>query len=165
MKRFIFPVIILAILASGIAPVHAQKKEKKEEEFKKLTALIESGQYEFSVQSVNPSGGKTIHPSTVYTMTADQGAFKAYLPYFGRAYQASYGGNGGIEFDGEPEEVEITRNEKKRNITVSFKISGENDRYTVSLQAGSTGYGTLNITCQKRQPISYYGSISALKSP
>jgi len=165
MKRIIFPVIILAILASGFAPLHAQKKEKKEEEFKKLTALIESGQYEFSVQSVNPTGGRTIHPSTVYTMTANQGEFKAYLPYFGRAYQASYGGNGGIEFDGEPENLEITRNERKRSITVSFTIRGENDRYTVSLQAGSKGYGTLNISCQKRQPISYYGSISPLLSP
>ena len=165
MKRRVFTVILLALLVSGFAPAHAQKSDKKEEEFKKMTALIESDQYEFRVQSVNPTGGRTIHPSSIYTLTANEGVFKANLPYFGRAYQASYGGDGGIEFDGEPEEVQITMNEKKRYVTVSFKISGGNDRYTVSLQAGYKGYGTLNITCRNRQPISYYGTISALKVP
>ena len=163
MRRLIFPVLTLAILASDFAPAMAQKRSNKEEEFQKMTALIESGQYEFRVQSISPTGARTIHTTTRYTMTASEGVFKAHLPYFGRSYQANYGGDGGIEFDGEPENLESIRNEKKRSITVSFKISGNNDTYSVTLMAGSSQYGTLNISSNNRQPISYYGTISPLE--
>ena len=157
--------VILAILASGAVPARAQEISKKEEEYKKMTTLIESGRYIFRVQSISPTGARTIHTTSAYTMTSGEGGFKASLPYFGRSYQANYGGDGGIEFDGEPENLEITRIDKKRTIRVSFMISGSNDKYSVNLSAGSNGYGTLSITCNNRQPISYYGTINPLDSP
>ncbi len=98
-------------------------------------------------------------------MTATDGVYKADLPYFGRAYQASFGGDGGIEFDGEPGELDITRNEKKRTITVSFQIDGNNDHYKVSLTTGYSGYGNLHINCRNKQAISYYGQVSAIEEP
>lgn len=166
MKDVGISILVIVILALTLEPpVQAQKKEKKEEAYRQMTALLESGSYEFRVQSVNPAGGRSINPSSIYTMTVTEGVFKAYLPYFGRAYQASYGGDGGIEFEGNPEKLEITRNEKKRSIFVKFEIDGKNDRYKVTLSAGAGEYGTLSINCQKRQPISYYGPITPMQKP
>lgn len=163
MKRIATSLLTLAIIVSGFTPVAAQKANKKDEQYKEIKALIESGSYEFTVQSVQPTGGKTIHSTSNYTMEANDSIFKAYLPYFGRAYQPSYGGNGGIEFEGSPENLEISLNEKKRMVNVQFKIQGDGDKYELFLSAGSSGYASLSINSQKRQPISYNGTIGPLK--
>ncbi|MEN8157232.1 MAG: DUF4251 domain-containing protein [Bacteroidota bacterium] len=163
MKKSTVTLLMMTLLAFGMTSLQAQKSSKKDEEYRKVIALIEDGSYEFVVQSVNPTGGRTIHPGSNYTMTAVEGRFNTLLPYFGRAYQASYGGNGGIEFDGEPENLEITRNEKRRTITVKFEIRGDNERYSVILSAGYKGYASLNIISTRRQAISYNGTIGPLE--
>ena len=155
--------LILAILLSGYSPVSAQKKEKKDEEFKEMTSLIESGRYLFTVKSVQPTGSRTIHTTSLYTLEANDSTYKAYLPYFGRAYQASYGGEGGIDFDASPENLKLTLNEKKRMINIEFEIRAQNDKYSCFLSVGSSGYGTLSINSQNRQPISYSGTVGPLK--
>ncbi|MFH0756204.1 MAG: DUF4251 domain-containing protein [Bacteroidota bacterium] len=160
MKKAGISLLVLVLLTSGSANLQAQKSEKKDEAFRQMTALIESGNYAFRIRSVNPTGGRTINPSSLYTMTAKEGAFKAHLPYFGRAYQASYAVDGGVVFDGEPENLEITTNERKRNVTVRFQINGDNDRYSAILSVSYSGYGNLTITSPRRQAISYYGPVS-----
>ena len=139
------------------------KQEKKAADFEKFAALVESGTYQFAVRSATPTGGKTIQITSEYTLEAREGVYQAYLPYFGRAFQASYGGDGGIEFKGEPENLQITRNDKKNTISVSFLIKSDNDQYNISLEIGSSGYGNLGVNSQKCQNISYYGQASELK--
>ena len=75
--------LILAILLSGISTSSAQKKDKeakKDEQFKEMTSLIESGRYLFTVQSVQPTGSRTIQTTSLYTLEANDSTYKAYLP-------------------------------------------------------------------------------------
>ena len=159
-------VMVLAGCGASTSTTSGQltsKQEKKAADFEKFAALVESGSYQFAVRSATPTGGKTIQITSEYTMEAREGVYQAYLPYFGRAFQASYGGDGGIEFKGEPENLQITRNDKKNTISVSFLIKSDNDQYNISLEIGSSGYGNLGINSQKRQNISYYGQASELR--
>lgn len=159
-KKLRIALSVFAILLFGMADLSAQKKEKKAQEFKEMTALMESGNYVFTVNSVNPTGGGTRSVSSNYTLEARDSVYYAYLPYFGRAYTASYGGDGGIEFEQAPENLELSLNEKKRTVKVQFSIKGEKDKYDLFLSVGSSGYGTLSINSQNRQPISYSGFVS-----
>ena len=162
MKKHVLMIFGMAALLLGSGQAEAQKQAEKDAAYQETKRLIESGSYVYQVQSVNPASGRTIRPSTIYTMVAEEGRFRADLPYFGRAYQGSYGGDGGVVFEGEPEELEISGNEKKRQVMVKFSIRGEsNDRYSIIFTVGHSGYGTLRITRQRRQPISYYGLVSA----
>ena len=171
MKPGILVVITVAMALTGCGVSSSStgsgqeisKQEKKAAEFEKSASLVESGQYQFILRSATPSGGKTIQITSEYTMEAIEGVYQAYLPYFGRAYSASYGGNGGIEFKGEPENLTLTRDEKKMLVTVSFNMKTDDDLYTISLEIGSAGYGTLVVASQKRQSISYYGQVGELK--
>jgi hypothetical protein len=156
--------LILALTCSAFTPLLAQKANKKDEQFKETKALIESGRYEFIVQSVQPTGARTVHPSSTYTMKVKDNTFNAHLPYFGRVYQPTMGGSGGITFDGTPENLEISLNEKKRMVNVKFRIQGEHEKYELYLSVGSSGYASLNATSQKRQTITYSGIISPLKA-
>ena len=158
-------VLLIAVifLSSCSASTSAAKKEKAAADFEKTTALIESGSYQFAIRSASPSGGKTIQITSYYALKANEGNYEAYLPYFGKAYSGGYGNSGGIEFNGEPEDLQISRNEKKNEISVNFTIKAEKDSYTVKLNVGSSGYGTMVISSQKRQTISYSGLAGELK--
>ena len=165
MKTGIIVMMAAAIALAGCSAASStsgsNRKELKKEQaaasFDKTASVIDSGNYQFTIRSATPSGGKTIQITSLYTMKATGGSYKAYLPYFGRAYAGAYGDGGSIEFDGEPENLKITRNDDKNTITVSFNIKSQKDQYTVSLEAGASGYGTLVITGDKQQSISYYG--------
>jgi len=139
------------------------KQDKKAAELEKFASLVESGSYQFTARTVTPTGGKTIQLTSEYTMEAKEGTYEAHLPYFGRAYSASYGGDGGIEFTGEPENLKLARNEKRNTIMASFDIEDDNDQYNISLEIGSSGYGSLVINSRKRASISYYGQVSELE--
>jgi hypothetical protein len=165
MKTRLYLLIILAFAVAGPATAQSEKELRRQEEYKNLNALIDSCHYIFKVQSISPSGSRTIHTNSTYILTCEGDTFQTYLPYFGRAYVASYGSDGGIAFEGAPEDLKITRNEKKRTVTVSFSIAGENDKYDVSLVAGSRCYATLNIIPDHRQPISYFGTLNAFETP
>jgi hypothetical protein len=142
---------------------NSPRQEKKAAEFEKIATLLESGNFQFTLRSATPTGGKTIQMTSEYTLEAIEGIYQAYLPYFGRAYSASYGGDGGIEFKGAPENLTLTRNEKKNIVAVSFEMKTDDDQYKVSLEIGSSGYGTLTVSSQKRQSISYYGQVGELR--
>jgi len=163
MKTGILALITAAIILSGCsASSSTAKKEKKAADFEQTAALIESGNYQFTVRSATPSRGKTIQITSEYTLKASDGNFEAHLPYFGRAYSGGYGESQSVEFNGEPEDLEIVRKENKNNISVSFTIISGADQYTVNLEVGTSGYGNLLISNPKKQAISYYGLASAL---
>ncbi len=163
MEKLKAALLIIIFVLSGLSPATAQKANNKDEQFKEMAALIESGRYLFTVQSVQPSGSSTVNVSTGYTLEAKDSIFKAQLPYFGRAYSASYGGDGGIVFEASPEHLKITLNEKKRMVNVKFEIRGQNDKYDLYLSVGSSGYGSLSINSQNRQPVSYSGIVSPVE--
>ena len=169
MKTLLFPVVALALILSGCtassstagADGKASKNEKKDAQFEQISALIEGGEFTYTVQSANPMGGKTIQITSSYTLEAKDGIYKAYLPYFGRTHSASYGGNGGVEFEGEPTDLKVSKNGDKRTVTISFNMKNKDESYGCSLVTGGGGNGTLTITSSKRSTISYYGVVGS----
>ncbi|MEA3463195.1 MAG: DUF4251 domain-containing protein [Bacteroidota bacterium] len=164
MKPGIISLLIAAFILAGCsASSSTAKKEKAAADYENTAALIESGNYMFTIRSASPSGGRTIQITSHYALKAAEGTYEAYLPYFGRAYSGAYGDSGGIEFNGEPENLTITRDDNKMRISVNFAIQSEKDKYTVSLDVSSSGMGILVIASQKRQSISYAGQCGELK--
>ena len=165
MKSGIVAIIMAVLIITGCSVSSStSKKEKNAADFAKTSALIESGNYQFTVRSATPSGGKTVQITSSYVLEASDGTYNAYLPYYGRAHSVSYGGDGAVEFKGEPENLKITRDEDKNKISVSFTMKSEKDQNKVTLDIGPSGFGNLVVTSQKRQTISYYGFASALKN-
>ena len=160
MKNSLISLMILAALATGCGVTSNQSSEQRAASLDNMAAMIESGNYVYTIQSITPTGHRTIQSTTPYTMKVVNGNYEASLPYFGRAYQASYGGDGGIEFSGTPEDLKITRNTKKNSLIVTFSLTESNDKFNCTLQVGYSGYATLIINSQNRQSISYYGVVT-----
>jgi len=159
MKTLLIPVVALALILNGCK---ASSSAARDAQFEQMVALIDGGEFAYTVQSANPTGGKTIQITSSYTLEAKDGVYKAYLPYFGRAHNASYGGNGGVEFEGEATDLKVDKNGDKRTITITFNIKNKDESYGCSLVAGGGGNGTLTISSSKRSTISYYGMVSGI---
>ena len=156
MKSLLIPVVALALTLSACT---ASSSATGDAQFEQMVALIEGGEFVYTVRSANPTGGKMVQITSSYTLEVRDGIYRAYLPYFGRAYNASYGGNGGVEFEGEPTDLKVDKNGDKRTITISFNIKNKDESYGCSLVTGGSGNGTLTITSSKRSTISYYGMV------
>lgn len=87
----------------------------------------------------------------------------AYLPYFGerQAGGAYNGRNSGIEFDGIPEDLEISRDEKTLRHQIQFKIMDKTEAYNVSITLFPNLNSSIQINSSQRLTIRYNGRVSA----
>lgn len=131
----------------------------KQEVITKLTEKIESTNYTFVPQTALPMSGKSISLDYSYSLKVSEDTINSYLPYFGRAYTAPISPtDGGIKFTSKDFEYSVTKN-KKGMWDVSITTKDTPRKYSLSLSIGDTGYATLVVNENNRQPISFYGKI------
>ncbi|MNF38562.1 hypothetical protein D3C84_195140 [compost metagenome] len=158
-------VMFLLLVGSTVFSQEKTKKQLKEErkiEKQKQTAiLVDSKDFVFIADKALPQGYKTIDLTTNPNYVKFQPDFiKSEMPFFGRAYSGSgYGGDGGLDFEGKPEEFTIEKG--KNSYKVKAVVKGDNDTYTLLLSVFFEGSASLTINSSKRSTISYNGEISA----
>lgn len=166
MKSSILPLALSILILTGCsASSSTAKKEQRAARYEQTAALIESGSYQFTARSASPSGVRTVQITSTYTFDVKDGIYKAYLPYFGRAHTASYGGNGGVEFEGEPDNLSVTKDDNKQSVVVKFQIKNGDETYDCLLSVVGGGNATLTVSSTKRQAISYNGSLAEIREP
>lgn len=162
MKRL--GVLILVVLITGFTGF--QKNDKKELKAKarlEMAQLIESGKFRFVARSANSILGTFDRLSYNYDMVFDSLRIAANLPYYGRAYTASYGREGGVKFDLKTDRIDKNWNERKKLFTLSTELSDSNDTYSINLTAGLDGFADLRINFRDRTWMSYYGTIEKIE--
>src|SRR5687768_16558096 len=86
-----------ALLLSAIIAItfvtSAQEKDPA-----KVRAMVESKNFVFKADYVNPQTGRSRNLTSEYDLTIKPGEVISYLPYFGRAYSAPINSEGGIKF-------------------------------------------------------------------
>ena len=164
MKRL--GIIVLVVLFTSLTGFQKNdKKAIKAKERLEMAQLIESGRFRFVARSANSILGNFDHLSYNYDMVFDSLRITAYLPYYGRAYTASYGNNeGGVKFDLKAEHLDKNWNERKQLFTLSTELSDSKDAYSVNLTAGLDGYADLKINFRDRTWMSYYGTIEKIET-
>ena len=135
---------------------NAQKMDKA-----KAKELIGSGKFVFKVQTVMPTGASNIQVTNDYDIKLYGDSLVTYLPFFGRAYSArGYGQDGGINFTSTDFTYSL-KSKKKGGWEIAIKPSDTHDVRQLFLNIGETGYASLQVISNNRQPISYYGYIAA----
>lgn len=159
--------LFLATLFLVSVSVYAQtKEEKKEARYQTLLELIDSEQYEYVAQRANPPKTRTIDLTTNPNfLRVKEGNGHAEIPYFGRSFSGGYSsGDGGIKFNGAFESYDVTKNDKKRRVTIKFKIKGEGDTYTCTITASGLENSTLTVISNNKQSINYSGYLQEPKA-
>jgi hypothetical protein len=164
MKKLVFTLITVFLLFAVTEGQNSRKEKRKAREkanTEQLKQLIDNRNFEFFAQSANPMGGSVIHLTSPYTLDIRNDSVRAFLPYYGVAYYAEYGGGeGGIKFEekAESSEWKISKN----GYDIAFKIKTTKDLYNLHLYISKDGYGNLQVSCINRQPISFYGYVQAI---
>jgi hypothetical protein len=164
MKKLVF-ILTAFFLLSTVTEGQNNRKEirkarnqAKTEEVKKL---IDNRHFEFNAQSASPMGGGVIHLTSVNTLDILNDSVSAFLPYFGIAYTADYGGGeGGIKFGGKTESSDWKTS--RNGYDILMKIKTPRDFYTLHLIVSTNGYANLQVSCINRQPISFNGYIQEI---
>jgi hypothetical protein len=169
MKKLIvtFSLLSLLIMVSSALSAQSKKEDKKAQrviQYNEIVKLIEYQKFQFEATKAFPQGMQPIDLTTNpnYTRIKDSLAI-AYMPFFGRAYSAAYGQDGGIEYEVPMTDVKITKNDKKMRVLFEYVAKGKNDTYRVSIDVSYGGNATMFISCNNRSAISYDGDVAVLK--
>ncbi|MCP2027865.1 hypothetical protein L1276_003025 [Flavobacterium sp. HSC-32F16] len=150
--------------------VTAQEKTKKElkaerevQKQKEIENLIQSRNFVFEAQRITPQGGQLINLDyNMYFLKFNTEKTTSDLPFFGRGYNVGYGSEGGIKFEGKPENVKVEK--KKKSSILKASVKGKDDVYDLMFTIFYNGSATLTVNSNNRSPIFYDGVISAPKS-
>jgi len=167
MRIFITTILLLCtIIFTSTAQMSKKeaKEQKKEEQYQQIIKLVQSQSFEFTGRKANPQKGPTVDLSTRQNFVRIKGKNAiGDMPYFGRAFSAGYSNSdGGIKFDGPMENYDVQKNDKKRRISIKFKMKGSDDTYSCNFTISSKESASLSVTSNKRQVINYTGLIKAL---
>jgi len=164
MSRIFFLIAWMLAVTTLVNGQELSRKEQKAQKEQEIKQLIESQQFRFIARAVLPMSGPRIDLTSTYDLTVDSTMVEAWLPFFGRAYQAEYGGrDGGIKFKEEVEKIDVTYNKRKQIYQINMDVDTDKDNYRVRITAGLSGYGDVSINSNNRQSISYYGIIEPLE--
>lgn len=157
-----FGVFVLILILLGFEGQEGTKKEKKARQRLEMAQLIQNGKFRFVARSANSVIGNFNHLSYGYNMAFDSSHIVAYLPYYGRSYEAHFGDDGGVKFDLMADSVNKKWIKKKKLFQISTKLYNASDDYTIFLFAGLDGYAELRLNFRDRTWINYYGTIEKL---
>lgn len=154
---------IIALLLASVVDGSCQdsKKQKDSIQAAQIRIMLEEQRYFFIAQSTTPSRGGLRQLTGGYTLRVTKDSLVSDLPYFGRAYTASYGStDGGIKFisvdfgyKAEPR--------KKGGWNITLNPKEINTCREMNLMVFEDGTASLNVSSNDKQPISYKGIITA----
>lgn len=145
----------------GISVQSASKD--KEAKAKEVKELIESQQFKFIAQTALPRSGSSINLTSYYELEIDSMEVTSWLPFYGRAYRADFGGDGGIKFEETAKTLKIELNKKKKTYRVLIELDTNKDNYQLNMSISPSGYANLNVISTHRQGISFYGIIEPIE--
>lgn len=135
---------------------HAQAQEANGTTLKNI---LSSKNFVFKAQSAWPLQGTVVQLTAGYDMKVLQDSINAYLPYFGRAFSAGYGGSdGGINFTSKKFDYKV-REKQKGGWEITIKPSDARDVVEMNYSVSTNGFATLQVISNNRQAISFYGII------
>jgi len=171
MKKLTKLAIVSALILSCLQTVMAQKTSRAEREAAKVArikALIDAQNYVFEANYVIPQRGNSKSLTFGYDMVISKDTLTTYLPYYGQVTLAPTDAtDGGIKLNTTNFSYEA-KAAKKGGYEITIKpkdnfSQGSKDVRYMRLQVSATGYASLQVISNNRDPISFNGTIEDRK--
>lgn len=154
--------VIILLIALFSNQLYAQKQQDKEQAIEKM---VTARNYVFKAQTVLPTSPTANRQLTSdYDVRISPDTIITYLPYFGRAYNAPMDPTkGGIQFTSTKfDYTQTTR--KKGGWDIVIKPHDTQDTRLMSFSISESGYASLQVISNNRQPITFNGYITERKT-
>ena len=165
MKRIIISrFLIIPVFLSAIIVFNAcsSAKEITTATPEQITRAINSDQWRFSADFVNPTYGRSRNLTSEYFVTANNGKLAVALPYFGKLNSPAGAMNGNpLDFESTSFNLsKETRNDGGWVITIK---SPNPEVQSMVFTFFDNGSAQLNITMSNRSAISYSGTVAPVQ--
>lgn len=155
MKKIVV-IMLIAVLGFGCKTGNSLSKE---EIISSMNEKIESSNYTFIPRTAIPMSGRSVNLDYSYSLKVSKDTITAYLPYFGRAYTAPISmDDGGIKFTSTDFDYSVSA-KNKGTWDISIETKDTQRKFSLIMKVGDTGYTSLTVSENNRQPISFYGKI------
>ncbi len=164
MKRLLALIFAIAFAPGTLTDavsgeMQINSEDGRKGQYQEIADLVEEGNFIFRARRAFPQIGGSIDLTGHHgVIEFSENHAKSALPFFGRAYTPQYGAPGGIRFNGEMDNLEISRDPERMRIRCSFEVR-DIDHYRVSMDISSDGRATVSITSNNRSPMRYEGNI------
>lgn len=139
------------------------RQEKKEQTERAVRKAIDSNHYKIDVNRVFPMTGNSKSLTSNYSVEIRNDSVFSYLPYFGVAYSAPYGGGKGLIFNTPLSEYKAEYH-KKGKVKIDFKVRNDEDSYTYSMTIYPNGSTSIQVRSVNKQSISFQGDMDLDKN-
>ena len=156
------------LLAAGIYALHGCSATAVLSESEQLTpenvrAAVESREYKIDATRMQTMRGRSRTLSFSYYIEIDGDSLVSYLPYVGRAYTVPYGGDEGLDFDGQLTDYRLSEG-KRGQMEISFKTRSRDDGYGYRIVIWpENGSADISIQPVNKEPISFTGRVNLRK--
>ena len=175
-------ITLLAVIVA-VGTVAFGQKSKKEVSWGALDALVEAQEFriesdwaraqgdgsinaiaESGLQQPGSSGNRFNLINNFNSLEMRGETVAAHLPYFGRRQfgNGHYTENQSIEFDGEPRNFSVKKNEKKKRYEISFMVDKETETYQIHIQLYPSMKSLVTVNSNQRFVIHYDGKVGEL---
>ena len=167
MRAILFNLMVIPLLSSVCFTSQAQsgKGQETKDQSSSLKSLMNSKNYIFHPLSATSMKGRTVQLTSEYYLRVNSDSLQVDLPYYGRSYSTAYPANSdmGVKFN----TVAFTYqsdSSKNGGWEISIKPKNESSASMIYLSVSSSGYCTVRINSNNRNPITYYGNITGYES-
>lgn len=121
---------------------------------------IESGDFTFVANHASSLEFKSVNLTSYYDFKVHNDTIKANLPYFGRAYIASYNSNeGGINFTSTKFDYSVKSGKRNGNWLIKIKTLDTERTFDIIIDCWETGNAIMTVNDPNRQSINFNGEI------
>ncbi len=159
MKRLFIPgLIILFVLTLSACSSSKTPSADEQAKSQKISQQVENKKYTIEVDRAMPMRGRAINLSYGYDLKISNDSAYAYMPYFGVAQSAPYGGGeGGIKFATLMKEYTISP--AKDGWDIRFKVDTKDYNYEFYLNIFKNGSSMVSVNSYQRDQISFTGNL------
>lgn len=149
-------ILLLVLSACGSSRIPSEEEQAKE---KRVREMVLNKDFTVEVTQAIPMRGRSINLTSSYDIKIKNDSAYAYLPYFGVAHSAPYGGGeGGVKFATVMNEYQLS--DKKDGWDIKFKAKSSEYNYEVLLTIFRNGNSTVHVSSYQKDPITFYGKVA-----
>jgi len=154
--------LLMFICLQGFSQSAAE--QKKQDQYNQLKNQIDSRKFRFHALSATSMKGRTRQLTSDYFLKLNIDSLSVDLPYYGRSFTANYPPTDlSIEF----KTIQFSYKSdtlKKGGWDITIVPKNESNANKINLSITTSGYCTVRVSSNSREPISYYGTITEYDS-
>jgi hypothetical protein len=156
-SKLLLPFLMLICLQSFS---QSDAEQKKQHEFNQLKSQIDAKKFRFHALSATSMKGMTRQLTSDYFLKLNNDSLSVELPYYGRSFTTNYPPT---DLTTEFKTTQFSYKSdtlKKGGWEITIVPKNQANASKISLSITTSGYCTVRVNSNSREPISYYGTIT-----